>query len=278
MHRRLMSIKSLLAASLLLSLPALGDSPGRQYDYQVSYRGVFSLGQDMPIADLTLTDGLPGAGADVVETRLEASSEAYPVVESLYPIRYRFRSWGHREGAGLVGFESFEQTNRERHRLYLRDGSRRGVKSFDMARGEGAEVLAQLAAGARPPALALGVGDLYDRLGLLEQVRAQTLRAGEEFRLPVTNGRERFSYRVKVEAEQMLTLAGRSLPAWKLRFDGYEVADDGREEVAHRPVFIWLSRDAKRIPLRADARHAVGRFQIELKEPVGTARLARSDR
>jgi hypothetical protein len=276
MRGNLGSIGWLLAACLLVSQPAIGDGAGREYDYQVSYRGTFSLGQELPIADLLLTGAAATAGAEFAETRLEVSSEAYPVVEALYPIRYRFRSWGNPLSGELVGFESFEQTNRERHRLYLRSDSHRGVQSFDVTKGDGAGVLAQLTAGTRP-AMAAGAGALYDRLGLLERVRSRDLRAGEEFRLPVTNGRDRFNYRVKVEGEQMLTLDGRSLPSWKLRFDGYEVGDDGREEVAHRPVFIWLSRDAERIPLRADARHAVGRFRIELKQPAGAARLAHSD-
>jgi len=253
---------------------AAGAGQSIRYDYQVSYRGLFSLGEEMPIADLALHTRPPGGGVALSETRLEVSSESYPAVESFYPLRYRFRSWSEATGGELVGFESFERTRKERHRLYLRDDSARGVRTLDLRAGAGQDEMAQLAAGGRP-ADTRGAQQLFDRLGLLQLVRAKPLYDQAEYRLPVTSGRDRMVYRVKVEGSQPLALEGRTLPAWKLRFDGYKAAADGREEAAHRPVFIWLSRDAERIPLRADARHAVGLFRIELKTPTG--QLALSD-
>lgn len=67
------------------------------------------------------------------ETRLEATSRHYPLVESLYPIRYRFRSWSTAGGQDLVGFETFEQTRERRHRLYLRDDeTKRGLRRYQV--------------------------------------------------------------------------------------------------------------------------------------------------
>lgn len=263
----------------LLGLAAAA-AAGQHYEYRVIYRGAFSLGQDLPIADLTLQAAPAEAGGKAAvggldEVSLWASSQHYPVVESLYPIRYRFRSWSDPGDGQLVGFESLEKTDRERHRLYLRDGSERGVRSLDRAKGAGGEELAQLDAGVRPAATA-GVGALFDRLGLMQRIRAEALQDQAEYRLPVTNGRERLVYRVKVEGAQALEVDGRQVPAWKVRFDGYETAADGRREAAHRPVFVWFSQDGERVPLRADARHAVGLFRIELKGGADAARLARS--
>ena len=39
-----------------------------------------------------------------------ASSAAYERVESLYPIRYRFRSWADAETGQLIGLEAYEKT------------------------------------------------------------------------------------------------------------------------------------------------------------------------
>lgn len=260
----------------LLGGAALAGQTLERLDYQVSYRGLLSLGQDVQIADVSLhTRGL-GDSPFVRELSLEASSEAYPAVESVYPIRYRFRTWLSGDGARLVGFETYEKTQGLRHRLYLRDGSARGVKRLDMPDRAARRAIAQLAAGDTPP----GVADedlLLDRLGLLQHVRRAQLAEAKEFRFAVTNGRHPLVYRVLVEAAQTVEIGGHSVPAWKLRFDGSRVRDDGTEEPAHRPVSIWLSRAPGHLPLRADSRHAVGLFRVELKQAAALSRLASVD-
>lgn len=273
MNRLLLLIALLLPATAPLG--AIGQA--EQYHYQVTYRGVFSLGEDMPIADATLQTVPPATGAQLTETRLDADSRAYPVVESLYPIRHRLRSWAAAENGYLVGFESYEQTPQERRRLYLSDASALGVTRFNLSAGKGQQEIAQLDAGLRPAA-AVTARRLFDRLGMLQLIRGTALQDQMEYRLPVTSGREPMEYRVKVEGTERLQIDGRSVPAWKLRFEGYGLKSRGGEQMAHRPVFIWLSQDARRIPLRADARHAVGLFRLELKPAGAAPQLARAAR
>jgi len=220
--------RSLFTAGLLLACVAARAQPALQYDYQVIYDGPFSLGAETPIADLALQTRRPTDAAGLQEARLEVTSEAYPGVESLYPIRYRLRSWTETTDGQLVGFESLERTREERHRLYLRDGSERGVRRVDMAAEAGREAIAQLDAGVRP-ALPDAARQLFDRLAMLQRIRGETLHDQAEYRLPVTNGRDRLVYHVRVEGSELLQLHGRTLPAWKIRFDGYEITADGRE-------------------------------------------------
>ena len=75
-------------------------------------------------------------------------------------------------------------------------------------------------------------------------------------------------YRVRVEKAATLRLHGAAIPSWKLRLDASEVDDDGLEVAAHSPVYVWLSRDARHIPLRVDVRHAVGLFRVQLSTPL----------
>lgn len=247
-----------------------------QLDYQVTYRGIFSLGQDMPIADLALEtralDGNPG----LRETRLEATSAAYATVESLYPIRYRYRTWSTAEGGELIGFETYEKTSKLRHRLYLGDASDLGVRLLDLAAGAGRHEIADLDAGHSPVSV-VAQQDLVDRLGLLQRIRSRELHEKAEYRFSVTNGREPFVYRVSVEGAHLLPLGGRHFPAWKLRLDGVKDAPAGAQEPAHRPVYIWVSRTPERIPLRADSHHPIGRFRIELKPPADLGHVAQAD-
>ena len=251
----------LLYCLVLFSTAATGEGVER-LDYRVSSRGVFSLGVDMPIADLSL-ESRRSADTGLSEARLEISSDAYPQVESLYPIRYRFRSWAESDTGELFAFSVYEQTRDGRHQLFLRDESASGTRRHDLRAGDGREQMAQLDGGSRPRVSALP-RLLFDRLGLLQRMRSEELRTGAEYRIPVTHGRHRFSYRVRVEGEQWLRLAEAGVPAWKLRFDGVAINADGKREVAHLPLYIWLSQTAGRTPLRVEARHAIGLFSIEL--------------
>jgi hypothetical protein len=245
-------------------------------DYRVMYRGMFSGGADMPIADLLLETRIAQGSRDLRQARIEASSVAYPLVETLFPVRYRFRNWTIGDQGQLLGFENYESTRKVRHRLYLRDDSSLGVRRFDLKAGAGWRELEQLEAGAMPVPPVAGER-LLDRLGLLQLVRGQNLADQSEYRFVVTNGRERLVYDVRVVAAQTLDLAGVSLPAWKLRFDGLESSRNGGLEPAHRPVYVWLSQTPEHIPLRVDSRHAIGRFRVELKNRPLLRQIAEAD-
>jgi hypothetical protein len=250
----------------LLCMLVLLTSPGgavERLDYRVIYRGVFSMGNDLPIAAIRLeTRRLEGARLS--EMRLDVSSSDYPLAESLYPIRYRFRSWTDAASGETLGFAIAEPARDGRHRLFLRDGSMSGTRRFDLRAGSGREYLDQLEAGLQPEGV-LADRPLYDRLALLQRIRAGDLRAGGEYRFPVTNGRERFLYRVRVEGARRLMLAGTRVPTWKLRVDGAELTPGGGRRAAHRPLYVWVSQAEPRTPLRVDARHAIGTFRIELE-------------
>jgi hypothetical protein len=256
-----------LVLGLLVYQAASLAGDAERLDYQVTYRGVFSLGQDMTIADLVLTTRRLGGEHGLRETHLEATSAGYRNVEALYPFRYRFRSWASAGDARLLGFEAFEKTRKQRHRLYLRDGSALGVSRLDPEDPVGRKRLAQLAAGERPDARVEGDA-LFDRLGLLQQIRSRALSEQAEYRFQVTNGRHLFAYRVNVEGAQSLMLHDRRVAAWRLRIDGSRSSPDGSTKVAHRPIYLWLSRAPGHVPLRLESRHPVGLFRIELAHPV----------
>lgn len=230
--------------------------------YQITYRGVFSLGEEMPIADVVVLAQRTSRG-DLLATRLEASSEAYPVVESLYPLRYRMTSWLAAAEGRLVALEKFEKTRRTKHRLYVRDpDDAERMRRFDRLAGEGEHESRQLQQGSWP---LRATTPLFDHLGMLVYLRERRLQVGDRFSVPVTDGRDRLAYDIRVESESAVAIAGQAVPAFKLRLDAWESDATGKRQVAHRPAYIWLSRDADRSLLRVDVRHAIGRFRAELQ-------------
>jgi hypothetical protein len=259
---------------MLLAMPA---AAADAYNYKVIYRGVFSMGTDLPIADVVLHSAVGVAGAGLVETRLEASSGRYPNVETLHPFRYRFRSWSAPDiGPGAVAFERYQKTKDEKHVVYL-NASAATAPARRLALDDPADqaLLAVLERGQLPPDAQLPGS--WDRLGLLQHVRGLELEEGRRYALDVTTGKRRFRYQVLVEAAQSLAIDGQAVLAWKVRFDGERLKADGGRKPAHRPLYVWFSRDAERVPLRVDARHAIGRFRIELANLDGLARLASAE-
>jgi hypothetical protein len=262
----------------LLWMPLVGSVQAAQLGYEVLYQGLFSAGSKVRIADLTLNDRRPAAGAAYRESELTITSQDYDYVEALYPIRYRFRSWyADDHAAGLV-FEHFEQNRRSgtRHRLiYLHDAEQPFVTRDVLQEGE--LDLPALLDGSYRYTLSDAQEPRFDRLSLLEHVRAQGLAPGQPLLASVSNGTQMFEYRVTLEKREQVQAAGRDWNSLKLRFEGTRIDEKGREKHAHRPVFIWLSDDPRRLPLRAVSRHALGRFVIELRSIDQTSRLALKD-
>jgi hypothetical protein len=257
-------LRCYLLLGCLLPVITLAGGMAESLEYGAVYRGLFSLGTDMRIADVVL-ESRPPDGNRLGETRLEATSAAYPVVESLYPMRFRFRTWT-TTGGKLAAFETYEKTTGLRHRLYLRDDSVPGMKQLDLTRQDvGTREIRELDAGRPPHQLKHIRPGLLDRLGLLQQVRIQPLHAGAEYRFEVTTGSRRVDYTVQVEKTEVLRLGEEDIPAWKVRFDASRTKPDGKVVKTHRPLYIWLSRAAGHIPLRVDSRHAIGLFRLELK-------------
>jgi hypothetical protein len=259
-------VRAALVAAVV-GIATVGAAPAsvvERLQYLAFYQGVLSAGQALPIADVELRTSRRAAGAPIRETQLAASSENYAMVESLYPMRYRFRSWA--TGDGLLAFESYRKTRRLRHRLYVRSAGGDAFERFDLHDGQGRRQLGALESGSYDPVPpGPGTGDaLIDRLGMLQRIRDRKLAVGDVVELPVTGGNKAFRYRVTVEAAQTVEAAGRAVPALRLRFEGFRVDQADGEQRAHRPVHIWVHAGDGHVPLLAEARHPIGVFRVEL--------------
>ena len=252
------------------------EADGGALRYQVSYQGILSAGSRVAIAEVRLRAGVPGGEAPYREAELTASSAPFGYVERIYPIRYRFRSWYWPDHSGVLVSEYYEYGHPDDidHKLIYLDSREQPFVARRLA-GPDTPELRDLAAGRYQAACARGERHAYDRLGLLQAVRALPLRPGQEHEFRVSNGSEMLRYRIKVEKRVPLRAAGRDWQALKLRFDGLRSDAHGNSKHAHRPVFIWVSDDAAHIPLLAESRHALGRFRVSLQAlPADTTRVA----
>ena len=263
--------------SLLLALSASGPiwAATEKLQYQVSYQGLFSGGARMPVADVSLVSREPRRDSGYLESELQVTSEQYGPVEAFYPIRYRFRAWYLPDASSGLASEYFERNDHAdaKHRLIYLDDPEQDFVTRDLAE-EGELDLPALLAGTYEPGPATSGLARFDRLALLQRVRSLDLSPGMQTDEMVSNGKKMLRYRVTVEKQDVLQVAGRDWKALKLRFDAFKRNKHGKERPAHRPVHIWFSDDARRLPLLAVGKGAAGSFYIELKAPPAGPRLA----
>lgn len=269
----------IILSSSWLFVGASASVPGEyEWRMQARYSGLFSGMARIPVADVVLSVRPRG---DQAESELWLSSERYPLIETLYPVRYRFRSRFAADGARSLGFERVQKAREHKHRLVVLDWRLGRVERFELAeRPTGLPLPAPLSDWPRDSELGFSKGKgcetvpgMQDFLSLLHHLRAQALSSGERFKVPVTDGKRRLDYKVVVEAREGIALGGEVWPAIRLRIR--RLADTVKERGRHPPFRLWLSDDARRMPLRMSASHAIGRFEVELMEWRGESAARR---
>ena len=102
-------------------------------------------------------------------------------------------------------------------------------------------------------------------------MRGRDLSPDQEFHLPVLDGKEVLRYRVRVEKRELLQQKDREWDTFKLRFDDISSVS-GDEDSDKPPIYIWLTTDEQRVPVRFASHYALGQFAGELTEvgdPMG---------
>jgi len=239
--------------------------------YEANYKGIFSIGNEIAIAEIIITNNAVG-DQFLKNTSLWVSSEKYPNVESIYPFRYRLNSLSSSGCGHSLAYESYRKTNKIKHQLVEQDvvnnlirryrktssiKNTRPSKSTINWRNSTADFKLN-----KQVSWVIG-DDVQNRLSLLERIRRLPLVIGKEYKVAVNNDDEMFEYNVKVEANKKVDVLGQSISAIKIRVDAYE-SKKGKKEIAHSPVYIWLKSDDSHQPLQFKTHHPMGVFTIKL--------------
>lgn len=240
--------------------------------YRVYYKGLLSAMQALPIAEARLTTEHAQQGLLEVST-LTLSSAAHDVVDAVYPIRYRLRALYHLQDQRLLGMERFKQTRKIKHDVAWVDS---GADQLHYLRVDKRAApiplpptlqpwLGQQALRGAPSTVTSAPLHLLDRLSLLQSLRREIPAVGQVRALAVTDGPKAYGYQVRLDGTENVTIGGRSWSTWRLRVDGYEKPATGPLSASpdHAPIYVWVSRDASRLPLRFRIDHSVGDFTVE---------------
>jgi hypothetical protein len=99
-----------------------------------------------------------------------------------------------------------------------------------------------------------------DVLGALYVVRAIPFKAGEKFSIPICDAGETFTVQISVGAVETVKTGIGEVRAYKLT----PVLPPAHSAAARR-LTVWVSDDARRLPVRLQAQLAVGSFDLTLR-------------
>lgn len=110
------------------------------------------------------------------------------------------------------------------------------------------------------PALAL------DPMAAVYVIRAIPLRAGQSFVMPIVDGPDTYNARWTIAGPEPITTPAGSFSAWRLT---PALSDAQGKPVANRKVTLWMSDDARKLPIKLQAGLPVGNFVLTLTKIAG---------
>jgi len=101
-----------------------------------------------------------------------------------------------------------------------------------------------------------------DALSAIYVLRAVPLKAGDRMTMPVTDNGSNYKVQVDVGPGERLKTPFAEANAWKLRLGVFDAA--GKPQ--GRNITMWISDDARRLPMKLQAELAIGSFNLSLRE------------
>jgi hypothetical protein len=99
-----------------------------------------------------------------------------------------------------------------------------------------------------------------DPLGTIYSLRAVALKAGDKFSVPICDAGETYTVDISVAAPELVESGIGEVRAWKITPTLPKDKDTGA-----RALTLWISDDARRLPVRMRAQLAVGSFDLTLR-------------
>jgi hypothetical protein len=194
----------------------------------------------------------------VVEKKPSSGSTAYaivadgrpvPLVARFYPVYYKMDSL----------LDSFSILSRETSTYSEENGRKRqsntrfdrpSRRAYYEAPAESARLNFEI-----PP-------NVQDGLATLYAVRSHAFRAGERFTIPVADEGSLYSVEFETRGPERVRVPLGDLDAWNLKLT---ILDDQRKPAANNTA-VWVSTDARKLPVKLQSDLPVGSFVLALRD------------
>lgn len=104
--------------------------------------------------------------------------------------------------------------------------------------------------------------NVQDGLATLYAVRTHVFRAGERFTIPVADDGSLYSVEFETRGPERVRVPMGDLDAWNLKLT---ILDDKRQPAANNTA-VWVSTDARRLPVKLQSDLPVGSFVLALRD------------
>jgi hypothetical protein len=101
-----------------------------------------------------------------------------------------------------------------------------------------------------------------DGLAAFYAIRAHAFKAGERFSIPVTDSGGTYTVQVDVAPPESIRAPVGEFSAWKLTVG----ITDAQGQPVWKNIALWVSNDARRLPVKMQAELPVGSFVLVLRE------------
>lgn len=105
-----------------------------------------------------------------------------------------------------------------------------------------------------------------DPLGAIYVLRALPLKAGLAIPIPVTDSGKAYTMRVNVQGRETLKTGVGTLPAWKVSL---QISETGGKPGEAETMTLWISDDARKLPLKLRSELTIGSVQLTLAKVTG---------
>ncbi len=252
-----MATQLAVALTSVATLAAGPQSPApSRVDAAVPFRVGETLTYDVTLASLLVAGT---AIATVKERRAAGGSTAYaievegrplPLLARLYTVFYRMETW--LDSATLLP---------HRTSMYAEEGAgkRLGVTQFD----RGSLIASLDIQGDTTERLEFPIPpQAQDGLSAIYVLRSMNVRAGDSFTLPVADYGSLYSVRADVGPAERVRVPFGETSAWNI---SVSITDDTGVAAATNAA-VWLSTDARRLPVKIQADLPVGSFVLLLRQ------------
>jgi hypothetical protein len=199
------------------------------------------------------------AVSTVVEKKPSYGSTAYYIVAEGRPLPFIARLYAlyYKMDTLLDSVTTLSQ----RSSLYTEEGTRHRTATTRFDRKSRRALFELQAEGTARDEFAIPA-DVQDGLATLYTLRTRTFKAGERVTIPVADDGVLYSISVEATGPERLKMRLGEFDAWNL---AVTVLDPERKQVG-KNMAVWMSTDARRLPLRLQADLPVGYFVLALKE------------
>jgi hypothetical protein len=220
---------------------------GETLSYDVSWSMYMSAGT----ATLAVKERRP-VSASAAAYDLVADGRPIGLVDTLYHAYYKAESLLDTRTLQPVMTTLFSEEGKRRNRRLTRFTGRTSIE-FQPEENAPVEKLA-VPESSRDP------------LSTLYFLRAQQLKSGQAFAMPIVDGSDVYNTQWRVSGPEPFSSNGTTTTAWRL---SPTFADDHNRPIPSLRLTLWITNDARRLPIKLEVGLPVGTFVLTLTKATG---------